>query len=101
MATSTSPSGVLRHPVRLTLSVIAGSVITLPVLLPNPAGADAIGDAKARAAAIEAKLNVLNSQLERLDEQYNSASIRLQQVDKDIKASEQRLDETKQELAKD
>ena len=101
MATSTSPSGVLSHPVRIAVSVIAGLVLTLPVLLPTSASADAIGDAKARAAAIEAKLNVLNAQLERLDEQYNAASIRLQQVDKDITTSQQRLDATKQQLAKD
>jgi cell wall-associated NlpC family hydrolase len=101
MATSTSPSGVLSHPVRLAVTVVAGLVLTLPVLLPTSASADAIGDAKARAAAIEAKLNVLNAQLERLDEQYNAASIRLQQVDQDIKAGEKRLDETKQELSKD
>ncbi|HVN50963.1 MAG TPA: NlpC/P60 family protein [Acidimicrobiales bacterium] len=101
MATSTSPSGVLSHPVRLAVSVIAGLVLTLPALLPSSAGADAIGDARAQAAAIEAKLNVLNAQLEKLDEQYNAATIRLSQVNDDITAGEKQLDETKKKLAED
>jgi peptidoglycan DL-endopeptidase CwlO len=101
MATSTSPSGVLSHPLRLTLSVIAGLVLTLPALLPSSAGADALSDAKAQAASISAKLSVLNGQLERLDEQYNVASINLQKADADIKAGEKRLAETKKQLAED
>ncbi len=40
-------------------------------------------------------------QLERLDEQYNVASINLQKADADIKAGEQRLAETKKQLAED
>jgi cell wall-associated NlpC family hydrolase len=101
MATSTSPSGVLSHPLRLTLSVIAGLCLTLPALLPSSAGADALSDAKAQAASISAKLSVLNGQLERLDEQYNVASINLQKADADIKAGEKQLAETKKQLAED
>src|SRR5450432_2870017 len=101
MATSTSPSGVLSHPLRLAVSVIAGLVLTLPALLPSSAGADTLSDAKAQAASIGAKLTVLNGQLEKLDEQYNVASINLQKADDDIKAGEKRLAETKKQLGED
>ena len=70
-------------------------------MLPTTAGADALSDAKAQAASISAKLNVLNAQLEKLDEQYNVASTNLQKADADIKSGEQRLAETKKQLAED
>jgi peptidoglycan DL-endopeptidase CwlO len=101
MATSTSPSGVLSHPFRLAVSVIAGLCLTLPALLPSAAGADSLSDAKAQAASIGAKLDALNAQLEKLDEQYNIASINLQKADADIKAGEKQLAETKKQLAED
>jgi cell wall-associated NlpC family hydrolase len=101
MATSTSPSGVLSHPVRLTVAVIAGLVFTLPALLPMAAGADSLSDAKAQASAIAAKLTALNGQLEQLDEQYNAASIKLQQADANIAAGEKHLADTQKQLADD
>ncbi len=101
MATSTSRSRVLNHPWRATVSVIAGLMVTLGVVLPSPAGADALGDAKAQAAQISAQLNQLDAKLEALDERYNSAKAGLVQADKNIADAQHQLDRTKAELAKD
>ena len=64
MATSTPLSRVLDHPMRITATVIAGLALTLSAVLPGSAGADALSDAKARAAQISGQLSQLNTQLE-------------------------------------
>jgi cell wall-associated NlpC family hydrolase len=74
--------------------VVASLVLGLAWALPNSAGADALGDARAQAAAVSAKLNGLQAQGERLDEQYNAAQINLTSARSDIAAAQKRLDET-------
>jgi cell wall-associated NlpC family hydrolase len=101
MATSTPSSGVLRHPWRITFSVVAGFLLTLPVLLPGSASAETIQSAKAKAAAIEAKLSSLDSQLNALDEQYTSAQLKLAKANQAITDAQNQLDQTEQQLAKD
>jgi cell wall-associated NlpC family hydrolase len=101
MATSTPLSGVVRHPWRITFSVVAGFLFTLPLLLPGSAGADTIQSAKAKAAAIEARLNQLNDQLNALDEKYTAAQIQLGKANDAIKNAEHQLHDTEQKLSKD
>ncbi len=101
MATTTPLSRVLDHPVRITVTVIAGLAITLSAALPGSAGADALSDAKARAAQIAGQLNQLNNQLDRLDEQYNQAKLNLATANTNIAAGQRALDETNKKLAAD
>jgi peptidoglycan DL-endopeptidase CwlO len=99
MATPTSRPPVRHHHWRLTLTVIAGLAVTLGVVLPSPAGADAVGDAQAQAAQISAQLNQLNGKLEALDEQFNSAKINLKNADDRIHAAQGQLAQTQNQLA--
>ncbi len=101
MATTTPFSRVLDHPMRITVTVIAGLAITLSAVLPGSAGADALSDAKARAAQISGQLNQINNQLGQLDEQYNQAKINLAQANANIAAGQRQLAETNQKLAAD
>jgi peptidoglycan DL-endopeptidase CwlO len=101
MATTTPLSRVLDHPVRITVTVIAGLAITLSAALPGSAGADALTDAKARATQIAGQLNQLNTQLDRLDEQYNQAKLNLAQANSNIAAGQRQLDETNKKLSAD
>jgi cell wall-associated NlpC family hydrolase len=91
----------MRHPWRITFSVVAGLMLTLPVLLPGSASADTVTSAKARAAAIEARLAQLDDQLNALDEQYTAANIALGKANDAITAAEQQLRDTESKLAKD
>ncbi len=101
MATTTPLARVLDHPMRITVTVIAGLALTLSVALPSSAGADALTDAKARAAQISGQLNQINNQLGQLDEQYNQAKINLAQANANIAAGQRQLAETNQKLAAD
>ncbi len=101
MATNSPLSRVLDHPVRITVTVIAGLAITLSAALPGSAGADALSDAKARADQIAGQLNQLNTQLAQLDEQYNNAQINLAQANQDIATAQTQLDQTNKKLAAD
>ena len=86
---------------RITATVIAGLALTLSAVLPGSAGADALSDAKARAAQISGQLSQLNTQLEKLDEQYNQAKINLAQANANIATAQHQLDQTNQKLAQD
>jgi len=101
MATTTPLSRLLDHPVRITATVIAGLALTLSVALPGSAGADALSDAKARAAQISGQLSQINNQLGQLDEQYNQAKINLAQADSNIASAQRQLAQTNQKLAAD
>jgi peptidoglycan DL-endopeptidase CwlO len=101
MATSSPFSRVLDHPMRITATVIAGLALTLSAVLPGSAGADALSDAKARAAQISGQLNQLNTRLEILDEQYNQAKINLAQANANIATAQHQLDQTNQQLGQD
>ena len=101
MATSTPLSRVLDHPMRLTATVIAGLALSLSAVLPGSAGADALTDAKAKAAQISGQLAQLNSRLETLDEQYNQAKLNLAQANANIGTAQHQLDQTNQKLGQD
>jgi cell wall-associated NlpC family hydrolase len=54
------------------------------VLVSRPVGADAVSDAKAKAAQIESELSSAQSQMSALSQQYDAAQEKLTQVDADI-----------------
>jgi peptidoglycan DL-endopeptidase CwlO len=101
MATTSPLSRLLDHPMRLTVTVIAGLAISLSAALPGSAGADALTDAKARATQITGQLAALNNQLGRLDEQYDQAKLNLATANANIVTGQKKLAETNKRLSDD
>jgi cell wall-associated NlpC family hydrolase len=74
------------------------ALFTLPLLLPSPATADTLAQKRARAHEIMKQLNVLDVRMEKVVEQYNAATIRLDAVTARIKANERNLALTRYNL---
>jgi cell wall-associated NlpC family hydrolase len=65
----------------MTVVTVCSSTV---VLVSRPVGADAVSDAKAKAAQIESELSSAQSQMSALSQQYDAAQEKLTQVDADI-----------------
>ena len=83
------------------------SVVEHCVGLARPAAGDAISDAKAKAAAIEAQLTQAQNQMSALSQQYDAAQYHLSQINSsiattkaNIAADEQQVDHDKATLSK-
>ncbi len=92
------PRGVRTRSVKRTgaiLTLAAATVLASLIVTPiRPSSADQLSDAKAEAAALSAKLNAEESEIQTLTGQYDQASYQLSQVDASIAA-------TRAQLAKD
>jgi peptidoglycan DL-endopeptidase CwlO len=65
----------------MTVVTVCSSTV---VLVSRPAGADAVSDAKAKAAQIEAQLASAQAQMSALSQQYDAAQVKLGQVNANI-----------------
>jgi cell wall-associated NlpC family hydrolase len=74
------------------------ALLVIPVLLPGSASADAVGDKRAQAQQIAAKLDQLETKLSALDEQYNEATIGLDKANQEVAEAQKRVDETNAQL---
>jgi peptidoglycan DL-endopeptidase CwlO len=70
-------------PALTVVTVLASTVFGLA----RPAGADAISDAKAKAAAIEAQLAQAQNEMSALSQQYDAAQYHLSQINSNITAT--------------
>jgi peptidoglycan DL-endopeptidase CwlO len=84
------------------LALVGATGIVFLVVVPTrPASADQISDAKAQAAAVGAKLNAEQQQIQTLTGQYNAADFRLSQLNAQIAQSQAQLAQDQAEVAKD
>ena len=86
------PRGVRTRSVKRTgaiLTLAAATVLASLIVTPiRPSSADQLSDAKAEAAALSAKLNAEESEIQTLTGQYDQASYQLSQVDASIAATQ-------------
>jgi peptidoglycan DL-endopeptidase CwlO len=78
------------------------TVLTSTVLsAAHPAGADAISDAKAKAAAIEAQLSQAQDEMSALSQQYDQAKYQLSQIDSNIATTKANVTADQQQVTND
>ena len=78
------------------------SVLTSTVFVATrPAAGDAISDAKAKAAAIEAQLTTAQNQMSALSQQYDQAQYQLSQINSSIATTKANVAANQAEVAKD
>jgi peptidoglycan DL-endopeptidase CwlO len=82
----------------LTVVTVFGSTV---LGLARPAAGDAISDAKAKAASIEAQLTQAQDQMSALSQQYDEAKYRLSQIDTSIASTQANITADQQQVAKD
>ncbi len=76
------------------------AMLVVPQLLVSSASGDGIGDKRAEARRIAARLNALRQQVEILAEDYDNAQIHLAEVGSQVSAAERALARTNRELGK-
>ena len=69
--------------------------------LARPAAGDAISDAKAKAAAIEAQLTQAQNQMSALSQQYDAAQYHLSQINSSIATTKANIAADQEQVAKD
>ncbi len=74
-------------------SLVAATALLVSLVAPlavavQPAGADKIGDARARAAQLARQIDANNERISLLDEQLNAANLRISQLQADIKSAQ-------------
>ena len=87
------------RPTRAVLAAaLAASVLALPLISSGGASGDPIGDKRAEASRIAAKLDDLQGEAEVYAEQYNNAVITLNQVRGKVAAQQTRVDATQKRV---
>jgi len=81
-------------------------LVVVSLLLPfalvgNPAGADTVGNDKARVAALLAQLNAQTERESRLSEAFDQAQLHLQQVDATLAAAKVQIGQTAVQMSQD
>ncbi len=84
-------------PALTVVTVFASTVLGVA----RPAAGDAIANAKAKAAAIEAQLTQAQYQMSALSQQYDAAKYRLSQVDASIATTQANIAADEKQVAKD
>lgn len=84
----------LSRPQRLLGVLAAVSAVLAMTLAPAPASGDSISEKKAEAQRIAAKLDDLGQQVSVLDEQYNQATLRLQEIRAAVAAAKAKVANT-------
>ena len=84
-------------PALTVVTVLSSTVLGLA----RPAGADAIADAKAKAAAIEAQLTQAQDQMSALSQQYDAARYHLSQINSNIATTKANIEADQQQVAHD
>lgn len=84
-------------PALTVVTVLASTVLGLA----RPAAGDAISDAKAKAAAIEAQLTQAQDQMSALSQQYDEAKYRLSQINSSISSTQANIAADQKQVAKD
>ncbi len=84
-------------PALTVLSVLTSTV----VIAARPAAGDAISDAKAKAAAIEAQLTQAQDQMSALSQQYDAAQYHLSQINSSIATTKANVAANEAQVAKD
>ncbi len=93
-------SALLRRVGTPALTVV--TVLTSTVFgLARPAAGDAVSDAKAKAAAIEAQLTQAQNQMSALSQQYDAAVYHLSQINSSITATQAKIAADQQQVATD
>ena len=76
---------------RLFLAALALTILVAALVLPTDARADQIGDKRAQAEAIAAKISTLNRAIEKAAEAANGAQVELDQINGDIAGAQARV----------
>jgi len=84
-------------PALTVVTVLASTVFGLA----RPAAGDAISDARAKAAAIEAQLTQAQEQMSALSQQYDAAVYRLSQINSSIAATQAKIAADEQQVTQD
>lgn len=84
-------------PLMAVAAVCASTVLPLS----RPASADQLSDAKAQAAAIEAKLNATTSQIGALGQQYDAAKYHQEQLQSQISETQATIAKTQAQVSRD
>ncbi len=84
-------------PALTVVTVLSSTVLGLA----RPAAGDAISDAKAKAAAIEAQLSAAQNQMSALSQQYDQAVYQLSQITSNIASTEAKISADEQQVAND
>jgi len=82
----------------MTVVTVCSSTV---VLVSRPVFADSVGDAKAKAAAIESELTAAQAQMSALSQKYDQAQAKLSQVDQAINTTKAAIAANKAEVSKD
>ncbi len=101
-STPRSPWGawLLRRVGIPALTVVTVSVSTVSGFA-RPAGGDAISDARAKAAQIQAELTAAQNQMSVLSQQYDAAQLHLQQINANIASTKAAIAADQAKVAKD
>src|SRR6516165_7956412 len=97
---SLSGSSLLQRvgvPAVTVVTVLASTVFGFA----RPASGDAISDAKAKAAAIEAQLTQAQNEMSALSQQYDQAQYHLSQINSNISTTKASIAVTQQHVAQD
>src|SRR5580698_7796085 len=84
-------------PALTVVTVLSSTVLGLT----RPAAGDAISDAKAKAAAIEAQLTQAQNQMSALSQQYDQAQYHLSQINSNIQTTKSNIATAEAQVAKD
>ena len=84
---------------RRSIAIAVGAlIVTAAAVVVGPAGADQLSDKRAEAAAVAARLSVLEGSLREADARFEEAKWRLHQVEEAIAAAERLAEQTRAEM---